>query len=452
MTVPSPQSVPTTGPEGLFDVLGIGVGPFNLSTAALLPKAASLTAQFIDRKDEFTWHPGLLFRDATLQSPSLKDCVTLVDPTSEYSFLNYLARNRRLNRFVVADYPNVRRAEFNDYFRWICQSLDTVQFGTDVRSLTFHNGTFHAETNRGDYRAKDVVLGVGREPFVPEGARAHLSDTVFHGTQYLLRDVDVTGKRVAVIGGGQTGAEIFNDLIGDNSRLPSEVTWVTRRGNFAPFDESPFANELYVPGYTRYFHSQTAAERARLLPMQKLSSDAILQPLLENIHRRLYELDYLEPRGLRHRLLVDRQFTKLSPARGTGGWVLELENPAGLEAVEADVVILATGFTHGIPAVLDQLRDRLVLDEAGRPEVNEDFSLRWDGPADRRIFAHNMALHSHGWIDPNFAGMAWRSGVIVNSLAGRYVYDVDVDGTTVDWGGKTTTRGVPAPETAGAAT
>ncbi|MEV7382682.1 lysine N(6)-hydroxylase/L-ornithine N(5)-oxygenase family protein [Streptomyces lydicus] len=420
----------------ILDVLGIGIGPFNLSTAALLPKDG-VTARFLDAKDSFDWHPGLLFRNATLQSPFLKDCVTLVDPTSEYSFLNYLSRSRRLNRFVVADHPNVMRREFNEYFKWICRSLDTLRFGTGVASLTFDGESFVAGTNRGEYRAKDVVLGVGRAPFVPEGARAHLGETVFHGSEYLLRDIDPTGKRVAVIGGGQTGAEIFDDLISDDSRLPSQVTWVTRRGNFAPFDESPFANELYVPGYTRYFHAQSPAERQRLLPMQKLSSDAILQPLLEGIYRRLYETDFLHDSRLDYRMLVDRQFTRVSPK--ADGWVLTMEGPHGVEAVEADIVILATGFSNGVPAVLDQLADRLVLDEDGRCVVNEDFSLRWDGPADHRIFAHNMSLHTHGWIDPNFAGMAWRSGVIVNSLTGRYLYDVDVDGTTVDWGGKTTT-------------
>ncbi|AOR34677.1 hypothetical protein BFF78_29745 [Streptomyces fodineus] len=420
-----------------LDVLGIGVGPFNLSTAALLTKADDLTARFLDRKEDFSWHPGLLFRDATLQSPYLKDCVTLADPTSPYSFLNYLARQRRLNRFIVADYPNVRRAEFSDYFRWICRNLDTVRFGTGVHGLDFADGAFLADTDGGRYRAKNVVIGVGREPYVPEGARQHLGATVFHGTEYLLRELDVQGRRVAVIGGGQTGAEIFHDLISDGSRLPSEVTWVTRRSNFAPFDESPFANELYVPGYTRHFYAQPLQERQRLLPLQKLSSDAILQPLLEDIHRRLYELDYLETQRLRHRLLVDREFTKVSPA--ASGWLVQMEGPTGTEAVEADIVILATGFSNALPAVLDQLRHRLSLGEDGQVEVNEDFSLRWDGPPDNRLFVHNMALHSHGWIDPNFAGMAWRSAVIVNSLAGRYLYDVDVDGTTVDWGGKTTT-------------
>jgi lysine N6-hydroxylase len=302
--------------------------------------------------------------------------------------------------------------------------------------LIFDGSAFVADTTKGNYRAKDVVLGIGRAPLVPAGARPHLGKTVFHGSEFLLRNFPRTGKRIAVIGGGQTGAEILYDLISDDSKMPAEVTWVTRRTNFAPFDESPFANELYVPGYARFFFSQSNAERERLLSAHKLSSDAILQPLLESIYRRLYELDYLEARKLSYRLLVDREFIHTTPC--AAGWLIAMEGPIGTEVVEADIVILATGYSFDLPEVLHGLASRLELDEQGRCAVNEDFSLRWDGPPDHRIFAHNFALHSHGWIDPNFAGMAWRSGVIVNSLAGRYIYDVDVDGTTVDWGGKST--------------
>jgi lysine N6-hydroxylase len=420
------------------DVLGIGVGPFNLSTAALLTKAPELKAKFVDRRPGFEWHPGLLFKNASLQSPFLKDCVTLVDPTSPFTFLNYLVRMRRLNRFIIADYANVSRREYNAYFQWMCDNLPTVEFGVDVARLKLDDSAFAVSTSKGDYLAKDVVLGVGRPPSVPATARRHLGDTVFHASEYLSRRVSRAGLRVVVIGGGQSGAEIFHDLIQDDEHLPLEVTWITRRSNFSPFDESPFANELYVPGYTKFFYAQSAAERERLLPLQKLSSDAILQPLLESIYRRLYELDYLENRKLAYRLVVDRELADL--AKLTNGWQLGVRGPNGLETLKADVVILATGFEWSLPEVLRELSGRLELDGHGRCAVNADFSLRWDGPEANRIFVHNLALHTHGWADPNFAGMAWRSGTIVNGLARRTVYDVDIDATTVDWWGKTLTR------------
>jgi lysine N6-hydroxylase len=201
-----------------------------------------------------------------------------------------------------------------------------------------------------------------------------------------------------------------------------------------PFDESPFANELYVPGYTRFFCDQSACERERLLALQKFSSDGVVQSLLLDIYRRLYALDFRRGPRLDYRLLVDREMVDVD--RGPAGWRLVVQGPMGPELIDADVVILATGYEFGLPSVLEPLRHRLDLDDHGRCAVDRDYSLPWDGPAGNRIFAHNMARFSHGWSDPNFAAMAWRSGVIANALAGREVYDTSSEGTTVDWSGR----------------
>ncbi|MCY9786125.1 SidA/IucD/PvdA family monooxygenase [Nocardiopsis sp. EMB25] len=416
-----------------LDVLGVGIGPFNVSLAALLEKAPELKTGFLERKQSFEWHPGLLFDDACLQSPLYKDCVTMVDPTSEYSFLNFLARNHRLHRFVIAEYPTVLRREFNQYLQWICGQLDHLRFGASVDEVT-HDGTrFAVRTSNGTQHARDLVLGVGRAPYVPEAARPFLGETLFHGSEYLLRSFPRKGKRVAVIGGGQTGAELVNDLLSDKSQLPAEVIWATRRHNFVPFDESPFANELYTPGYTRFFYREPADERERLLGVQKASSDAILQPLLQNIYRRVYEMDHFEGAPMATRLLVDREFTFLTPT--PDGWSVEVQGPHGTEVFLADTVIMATGYTFEVPRFLEPVREHLRLDERGRFQMNEDFSVRTEGLGGGRIFAHNAAVHSHGWTDPNFAAMAWRSAVMTNALAGREVYDLSASGTTVAWEG-----------------
>ncbi|PZQ93149.1 MAG: lysine 6-monooxygenase, partial [Flavobacterium psychrophilum] len=67
----------------MYDVIGIGIGPSNLSTAALMqPLGTTITSVFFDDKQEFSWHPGLMFPDAKLQVSILKDLVTMIDPTS----------------------------------------------------------------------------------------------------------------------------------------------------------------------------------------------------------------------------------------------------------------------------------------------------------------------------------------------------------------------------------
>ncbi|MGC3541236.1 SidA/IucD/PvdA family monooxygenase, partial [Pseudomonas aeruginosa] len=54
-----------------------------------------------------------------------------------------------------------------------------------------------------------------------------LGATLFHATQYLTQNTPVKDKRVVVIGGGLTGAEIFQHLISDTAVMPASVTWVS---------------------------------------------------------------------------------------------------------------------------------------------------------------------------------------------------------------------------------
>ena len=54
-----------------------------------------------------------LFRsDSAMQTSYLKDMVTPVLPTSEWSFLNYLVRQGRFYDFMAARFETVSRREF----------------------------------------------------------------------------------------------------------------------------------------------------------------------------------------------------------------------------------------------------------------------------------------------------------------------------------------------------
>ncbi|MFG2390637.1 SidA/IucD/PvdA family monooxygenase, partial [Streptomyces lavendulae] len=85
---PGRQNPPMTAQlDTPHDLVGIGIGPFNLSLAALahgLPQQGigTLATAFYDQRRDFRWHPGLLIDGATLQVPFLADLVTLADPTS----------------------------------------------------------------------------------------------------------------------------------------------------------------------------------------------------------------------------------------------------------------------------------------------------------------------------------------------------------------------------------
>ena len=114
------------------DVIGVGLGPFNLGLAALL-EPTDVDAVFFDDKPEFAWHPGLMLPDAEIQVPFLADLVTLADPTSPYSFLNYLHEQGRLYRFYFHERFHVLRREFEAYCRWVAAQLSSCRFGAPRR-------------------------------------------------------------------------------------------------------------------------------------------------------------------------------------------------------------------------------------------------------------------------------------------------------------------------------
>lgn len=420
-----------TSPSRVLDLVGVGVGPSNLSLAALSAAVADLDAVFLEARSTFRWHPGLLDVRARIQTSYLKDLVTPVDPTSPYSFLSFLRHTRRLYRFVVANPSHVSRVEFDQYYRWVAEQLPNVQFNTTVDSIDLENDRFAVHGRGRTTYTRSVVLATGLSPNLPECARPLLGGDILHASDYDLLVPEVAGRRVAVVGGGQTGAELFLRLIQSGRSGPREVTWLSSRPNFLPLDDTPFTNELFFPNYVTHFRGLPAAERRATLERQRFASDGIDAATLTQIYQRLYEVDFLDDPWLRYRLLPGHRLVDL--AKRPDGVELVAERAGGArETLCADVVVLCTGFAYTRPACLAPLADRIHRTADGY-RVRADFSIEWDGPPGCRIYVQNAARHSHGIADPNLSLAAWRSAIIVNSVCGRQVYDVDGCSATIEW-------------------
>ncbi|HMG20638.1 MAG TPA: SidA/IucD/PvdA family monooxygenase, partial [Kofleriaceae bacterium] len=383
-----------TAPPDQVDAVGIGVGPSNLSTAALLDPIRGFRCEFFDRKPEFQWHGGLLFEDATLQVSFIKDLVTLVDPTSRFSFLAFLAAHGRLYRFVSAQFASVLRQEFDQYYRWVADQLDTLHFRSEIRSVSAGPRGFLVELDDRKLVTRRLILGTGLSPRLPACAMPHIGPTVFHAIEYLHRHGDVTDKSVAIVGGGQTGAEIMLRMLSGQDGRPREVTWYSRRMNFLPLDDSAFQNELFTPGYSEYFRQLPEAHRRRMIDEQTLTSDGVSSRLLQDIYQQIYAHQHVRTgQPTRYSLRPGRRLRDLR-AHGAG-WNLafETEQFAMREQAGADVVILATGQHYQLPSCLEPLRTRIPSESYGL-ELGADFSLVWDAPPGLEIYVHNGGRQS----------------------------------------------------------
>lgn len=420
-------------PVQRFDVVGIGVGPSNLSLAALAQPVDGLTSRFYEVKPHFQWHPGLMLPEAELQVSIFKDLVTLVDPTSDFSFLNFLVHEGRVFRALVANGLSCSRREFEEYYRWVAGQIPAIRWGQRVKSVSLGDGCFEVACEGGEVtRATALSLASGQEPHVPEFAAPLRGRQVLHGSDIMKVRPETGGRRVMVVGAGQSGAEVVNYLLSGESGLPASLTWVSSRVGFQPIDDSPFTNEWFAPPYVDYFGSLPPERRSFLLGHQRLSSDGISESLLRKIHQRLYQLDTVGGGRLRHRLVANRRVVDLR----RDGEVLRVDlhdaDHGRPERSTEDVVIFCTGYRSLFPDYLEPLRDRLVGPD-GTFEVDRDYSLRWDGPPGLRIYVHNFAESSHGIADPNLSLSSWRSARILNSLLGREEYRTDHATTTTAW-------------------
>ncbi|KTD58561.1 L-lysine N6-monooxygenase [Legionella sainthelensi] len=419
----------------ISDLLGVGIGPFNLSVAALLSTTEAISSIFFDENEEFVWHPGMLFSHAEIQVSYLNDLVTLVDPTNPYSFIAYLAKHKRLYRFINAQFKNILRTEFSHYLNWVSNSLPNLFFKEQVEDISFNQSHFVMSTNRRTIRGKHLLLGNGLQAKIPTCVKNYMDKTVVHNKDFLLKPMHWQGKRVAIVGGGQSGAEIVHHILSQENQLPLELNWISRRSQLLPMDTSSFVNEFFTPNYMEYFFHLPKKEKTVLLQEQLLASDGISFHLLKAIYQKLYSLEFLENKGRFFNFWPRHELIHMN--READGHQLLLRDLSTMERkyIPADIVILCTGYQWSFPSYLSALADKIPL-ENGRFCVNQDFSILWDGPRQNRIYVQNSAAQSHGIAEPNLSVMAWRSAKIINSIAQLPIYDLENESTVLDWGRK----------------
>ena len=410
------------------DLAGVGIGPFNLSLAALAAPVDGLDVVLFDARPEFRWHPGLLVEGATLQVPFLADLVSLVDPTSELSFLNYLRERGRLLPFYFAERFHLPRAEYDDYGRWAAARLPSCHFGHEVTGIRWDAAEEAFElavTGSEPVLAKAVVLGVGTQPSVPGPLRALVADPAalaLHSADYLThRPALVEAESVTVIGSGQSGAEVFLDLLRSRSTLDG-LRWVARTPAFAPMEYSKLGLEQFTPDYTAYFHDLPEPVRDRLLPAQWQLYKGIDTETIGAIHDELYRRSIGGgwPAAV---LTPGVEVTSASLVDGVIELDLRQEQQNRTAIVRTAAVVAATGYAE-TPAgpLLAGLGDAVRRDAAGRVVVGADYRLDLDVPG--AVFVQNAERHTHGPGAPDLGLGAWRAAAILNAVCGKAVYDL----------------------------
>lgn len=417
-----------------YDFIGIGIGPFNLSVAALTEGLEGFSSLFLERKPHFAWHPGMMVPDCNMQTSFLKDLVSAVEPTNRHSFINYLVQRKKFYRFLTTEQRTVSREEFADYLCWAADNLNNLAFNQQVRQVSFDDKTrlFDVETQQGHYRARHVCLGIGKQINLPDYVTTQ-NDCCFHASEMMLRTPSLHGRRVTIVGGGQSGADLFLNIFRGEWGQPAALNWVSRRNNYNALDEAAFANEYFTPEYLESFSTLDEKARQRMLSEQKMTSDGITSESLLDIYRAMYHrFEVLRETPWAH-LLPSRSVTRLTQEQGCQKLSLRHHLDHGEEQLMSDVVIFATGYRAAHPAFLAPVAHRLHLDRDEDFQVNTDFTLNWNGPESNHLFAVNAGMHSLGIAEPQLSLMAWRAARILNRVHPEEPFELSTSPGVIHW-------------------
>lgn len=406
-----------------YNLIGVGIGPFHLSLASLLTKSEKIKALFMDQKESFSWHPELMFSDADMQTSYLKDLVTPVDPTNPHSYLNYLVQHGLFYSFMNTSRQVITRKEFQLYCQWVSKNLgNKLQYDSPIEEVQYDGSKFIIRSSKGTHTSDHISVATGLIPRIPECATSFVGANVFHAKSAALRTVDLTGKRVVIVGGGQTGVEVFRNALHGKMGKPKSLKLISRRQNLEPLDESPFTNEYFNPHYVGEFFDLSQDKKDPIVRAQKLASDGNTPHYLEDLYNDLYQLVNVDKIDLDIKILPQRSLVGIE--KTNSGYMTKFENRFlhELEELEADIVILSTGFIMATPKFLDPIKHLIAHDAEGRFIINRDFDLEWNEPSKNKIFALNFSRHRHGISEPQTSLMAWRSATIINKLLGEELY------------------------------
>ena len=192
--------------------------------------------------------------------------------------------------------------------------MKSVRFGHRVRSADWDGEKFRVATSQGVHFGRVLVVGTGPPRGYRPAPERLLGTRVFHVSEYLTAPRDTSGRRVLVVGGGQSGAEVVRHLLTAPGELPGELTWVLGRDGIFRWTTRPSPTTGSRLAAVRYFNERSGKERDRLLDAQHYASDGVSEDLAAQIYRRLYELDYLERPS---RICSG---TRCCPGPGSPGW------------------------------------------------------------------------------------------------------------------------------------
>ncbi|WFC98198.1 taxifolin 8-monooxygenase [Malassezia yamatoensis] len=412
--------------EQVYDLAGIGFGPANLALCIALheseeAKLKNFSMIFLEMQPQFAWHPALLLPGAQLQVSPIKDLATMRDPTSAYSFLNFLHSQGRLAQYINREQTVPSRREWSAYLAWAAQRMDCyVRYSrkvVEIKPKEQHGKVAYLEVLAKNHvtgetetiRTRNITTAVGGLPNVPSHFRGMYEwplsspdaiPRVIHASAFLpqMERLDEclqrqqhanSGEplRLAIVGGGQSSAEMLCYL---RDKFPrANLDMIVRASALVPSDDSPFVNSAaFDPAsVTTFWESNAKARRAQLEEFRRTNYSVIRSDLLSQVYEMVYdqEIDYSDsysPEKGMVRIMASTEISQAEKLEDGRIWI-GTYTTAGEKLVRSDIydaVFLGTGFERAASTLpfVNNLADQFPLlsaekaQELRQRELDED--------------------------------------------------------------------------------
>ncbi|KAI4288186.1 MAG: hypothetical protein L6R35_002551 [Caloplaca aegaea] len=405
----------------IYDLVCVGFGPASLAIAvAIHDQAISARVLYLERQREFRWHGGMLLPDTKMQISFLKDLATLRNPRSHFTFLNYLHSKDRLVAFTNLSTFLPLREEYNDYLTWCASHFeDDVRYGQETLEITPGHATSGpvqsweilsrdvVTDQRTTVQARNIVIAVGGKPRMPATlSEASLHPPIIHSSAYSTTIPKMLAQKrsachAAIVGGGQSAAEIFNDLQSRFGKV--SVTLYTGDSALRPSDDSPFVNEIFDPHRVDEFYDLPENAQKDTLHRNRATNYGVVRPeLLDRLYELMYHQRLHEPDESKwqHKIMPRTAVVGYDqPADGRARLKLKntLDGSISLSETAFDWIIVATGYVRDAHVtMLEASKDLL---ETGKYDVGRDYKVRYrkDAVADGcGIWLQGCCQDSHG--------------------------------------------------------
>ncbi|KAJ5143123.1 uncharacterized protein N7515_001910 [Penicillium bovifimosum] len=441
------------GSDEMHDLLCVGFGPASLAIGIALNDAMDPALNtlknpdfkpkvcFLEKQSQFAWHSGMLVPGSRMQISFMKDLATLREPRSSFTFLNYLHHKKRLVHFTNLGTFLPARMEFEDYMRWCAMRFEkVVNYGeevievipgpTNARGVVEFFTVVSRNTGTGELSSRNsrkVVIALGGKAKMPPGFPQ--DPRILHSSKYctqlpqLLND-DLAPYNIAVVGSGQSAAEIYHDL---HRRYPnSRTTLILRDTALRPSDDSPFVNEIFNPERIDKFYGLSAEERQKRIATDRATNYGVVRlELIEAIYNDMYmqRVENPDETQWQQRILAETKVARIEHHNASKRMRIHVKSVNNQsehkEVLDVDALMVATGYQRD--AHEDLLQSVRGLRPVGATGWNpgRDYRVSLDAAkvSDQAgIWLQGCNEKTHGLSDSLLSVLAVRGGEIVSSV------------------------------------